>query len=152
MPGGCELSHSSAWLRGRHSLTTQSRMPPGRPWALPNLSGTQSEDLPRLRRGGNLPAELVAGIDDLFYQLSVARREAIGRDAQVVFQAGAHVPAGFHAPLVYFPLVAADARSHPGGARQDLLDLAPQEIEDRAPRGHGVRDAHHELHVRRVLE
>ncbi len=79
-----------------------------------------------------------------------ARRVAV--EARVVLKPGAAMAAGFQAPLVDLPLVPPDAGRDPGGLRHHGFQLGAQEVEDRAPRRHRVRDAHDELHVRRRLD
>src|SRR3990170_164945 len=95
----------------RYTMKYRRRLGPG-----DNRGGTKAENLPCLGRRRRAAREACAAIDHLLHQLGVARGEAVGLDAQVVLQAGAHVAAGLEAPLVHLPLVAADAGGDPGGA------------------------------------
>src|SRR5688572_4684241 len=94
------------------------------------LGGAQAQYLPRLRWRGRTAPEALAVVSDLLDQLGVARGEAVGGDLQVVFEAGAAVPAGLEAPLVHFPLRASHSRRHPRGSRQDLRNFLSQKVED----------------------
>src|SRR5437773_11533713 len=60
--------------------------------------------------------------------------------------------AGLQAPLIDLPLIASDAGSDPGRAREDIHDFRAQEIKNGTARRHGVGNPHDELDVRRILK
>src|SRR5687768_6166688 len=88
--------------------------------------GAQAQDLACFGGRCRASAVALAVVGDLLHQLGVARGELVGVDLQVVLEAGAAMAAGLEAPLVHFPLETRHTRRDPGGAGQDLRDLASQ--------------------------
>ena len=88
------------------------------------MDRSKPEDLASLGGGGGPAIVALAVRRRSSHQLGVARGEAVGLDAQVVLEAGAAMSACLEAPLVDFPLMAADAGGDPGGAGSTCGELA----------------------------
>lgn len=71
------------------------------------------QDLSCLRCSGRSAIVASARIGDFAHQLSIARRESVGFDTQVVLQPTTTMSVGLEAALVDVPLVTADAGCNP---------------------------------------
>ena len=83
------------------------------------------------------------------HQLGIARRQALARDADIVFEARAHrIGAARQRPFHHPRLLATDAGGGPGGLGQKVTQFAEQNVQKALPRRQGILDAHDELHMR----